>query len=128
MPLAFEELGRDVGLLILSLCDIKTVLDMGRVNIFFHKLSMRKQLWILLMEDLVMQLVVDLPCSRPLKDHSVEELVALVKRTVVGPATWCLLNNAPTLAEEISLPDVSIDVEEAETFSGANGYLERILP
>jgi hypothetical protein len=34
MPLAFEDLGEDVGLLILSLVDIETVLSTCRVGFF----------------------------------------------------------------------------------------------
>ncbi|KAJ7648748.1 hypothetical protein DFH06DRAFT_572837 [Mycena polygramma] len=131
MP-AFESLGEDVGLLILSFCDIATVLSLGlvclalrprrfadelQVNISIRQLTMRKQLWILLVEDLVSKALVDLPHTRSLQDHSVKDLIALVKRTVLGPATWSK-DMTPIVAEEISLPESFIAAESLQLLPG----------
>ncbi|KAJ7645157.1 hypothetical protein DFH06DRAFT_1333446 [Mycena polygramma] len=62
MP-ALEDLGEDIALLILSSCDIETVLLVGRVNSWWHRLSLSKQLWIWLIEDLAEQCLLDLPRS-----------------------------------------------------------------
>ncbi|KAJ7225181.1 hypothetical protein C8J57DRAFT_1535442 [Mycena rebaudengoi] len=97
--LAFEDLGEDVGLRVVSLCDIETLLSLGLVNVFFRRLTMAKQLWILLVEDLASRGLVDLPHSRSLADHSVMDLIGLVKRTVIGPATWSEQEGSPVLAE-----------------------------
>ncbi|KAJ7305647.1 hypothetical protein DFH08DRAFT_976203 [Mycena albidolilacea] len=43
--LAFKSLGEHVALLVLSKCDIETVLAMAQVNRFIRQLAMTKQLW-----------------------------------------------------------------------------------
>ncbi|KAF8148513.1 hypothetical protein K438DRAFT_1779584 [Mycena galopus ATCC 62051] len=93
MPL--EDLGEDVLLVVLSLCDIETVLFVGRVNRFLGQLTRTKQLWVALVEELVSNGFVDLPHSQSLVEHSAQELIALVKRTIVGPAIWSLQDTTP---------------------------------
>ncbi|KAF8194814.1 hypothetical protein K438DRAFT_1968758 [Mycena galopus ATCC 62051] len=121
--LAFEDLSADVALLILSWCDIATVLSMGQVNRFFHELCVRKQLWIVLLEDLITRNLVDRPHFRSLSEHSVQELIALVRRTVVGPATWCPQDTPPTPAEEIPLPPSFITAHSVELLPGGQYLL-----
>ncbi|KAJ7914558.1 hypothetical protein B0H13DRAFT_2659159 [Mycena leptocephala] len=58
---------------------------------------MRKQLWIVLVEELIAISLAACPDTCSLAVHSVEELIALVKRTVLGPATWSVPNTSPTL-------------------------------
>ncbi|KAJ7923344.1 hypothetical protein B0H13DRAFT_2403262 [Mycena leptocephala] len=117
IPIAtLEEVGEDVALLFLSFCDIETVLSMGCVNTFFHRLAQSKQLWLMLIEDLAIRSLADLPRSRSLADHSVQELIDLVKRTVVGPASWSGLAS-PTLAEQIQLSS-TLDAERVEFLPG----------
>ncbi|KAF7351825.1 hypothetical protein MVEN_01143600 [Mycena venus] len=116
--LAFEDLGEDVALFIHSLCDVDTVLLVGRVrrSLPFSSLTMRKQLWILLVEDLISSSLVDRPHTHSLADHSVE-LIALIKRTVLGPATWSP-ETSPILAEEMSLSDALLEAEHLQMLPG----------
>ncbi|KAJ7246746.1 hypothetical protein C8J57DRAFT_1724760 [Mycena rebaudengoi] len=123
--LAFEDLGEDVGLRVVSLCDIETLLSLGLVNVFFRRLTMAKQLWILLVEDLASRGLVDLPHSRSLADHSVMDLIGLVKRTVIGPATWSEQEGSPVLAEQISFPDSFRAAEKVELLPGGQYVLVR---
>ncbi|KAJ6585711.1 hypothetical protein B0H19DRAFT_1059907 [Mycena capillaripes] len=113
----------DVALLILSVCDIETVLSMGRVNTFFHQLSLRKQLWILLVEDLAAHLIIDLPRARSLAEHSADELIGLVKRAVVGPAMWSSRHTSPTLVDQISLPVSLLSAHRFELLPGGQYLL-----
>ncbi|KAF7354518.1 hypothetical protein MVEN_01141200 [Mycena venus] len=101
--LTLEDLGEDITVLLLSLCDIDTVLLMSRVNQFFRQLTMRKQ-----------------HCILYVKVSS--ELIALVKRTVLGPATWSP-DTSPTLAEEVSLPDALLAAEDLQLLLGSRYVL-----
>jgi hypothetical protein len=76
-------------------------------------LTLNKKIWIALVEGLVSKGFLDLPRSRSLAEHLVEELITLVKRTVTGPVTWTLI-----LAEEIVLPASFLAVKEVELLPG----------
>jgi hypothetical protein len=90
---------------------------------FFRRLTSSKQLWITLIEDLVERRLVDIPHSRFLIEHSTEELISLVKRTVLGPATWSLPHKSPTVAEEICLPPSLITADQVELLFGGRHVL-----
>ncbi|KAJ6613011.1 hypothetical protein B0H10DRAFT_1947118 [Mycena sp. CBHHK59/15] len=96
-----------IDVLVLSLYDIETVLLMGRGNSF--GLSSLKKF---------RRTNCDCAHTRYLADHSVEELIALVKRTVPGPATWSVPN---TSSEESSLPDVLLEAEYLQLLPGGRG-------
>ncbi|KAJ7645148.1 hypothetical protein DFH06DRAFT_595115 [Mycena polygramma] len=118
---ALRDLSEDAALLILEACDISTVVSMGQVNVFFHRLTLSKQLWITLVEDLAARFLVDLPLTRSLAELSLDEVVGLVKRTVVGPATWCL-GTSPSVVERISIPTAGL-AEKVELLSGGRHLL-----
>ncbi|KAJ6514283.1 hypothetical protein C8R47DRAFT_569616 [Mycena vitilis] len=113
---ALRDLSEDAALLILEACDITTVLSMGQVNVFFHRLTLSKQLWISLVENLAERFLLDLPFTRSLAELSLDELVGLVKRTVVGPGTWCP-GTSPSVVEQISTPRVGL-AEKVELLPG----------
>jgi hypothetical protein len=81
------------------------------VNRTLRQLTMTKQLWIFLVEDLVANFLVEFPRARSLDEHSVEELIAFVKRTVTGHATWSLPDTSPALADEITHPEPFLSVD-----------------
>jgi hypothetical protein len=93
------------------------------VNAFFRRLASSKQLWIALIEDLAERRLVDNPHSRSLIEHSTEELISLVKRTIIGPATWSLPHTSPTVAEEICLPASFITSDQVELLIGGRHLL-----
>ncbi|KAK7060026.1 hypothetical protein R3P38DRAFT_2495846, partial [Favolaschia claudopus] len=114
----FQELGEDIVLLILTSCDVSTVLIMGEVNRVLRVWSLRKQLWISLVEELVSRNLVDTPHRKSLVDHSVPDLIALVKRTVLGPATWLESESGPSLTEEIQVSHTCLPTDSMELLSG----------
>ncbi|KAK7047055.1 hypothetical protein R3P38DRAFT_3258459 [Favolaschia claudopus] len=114
----FEELGEDIVLLILTSCDVSTVLIVGEVNRALRVWSLRKQLWISLVEELVSRNLVDIPHGKPLVDHSVPDLIALVKRIVLGPATWLESDSGPSLTQEIQVSHPCLSTDSMELLSG----------
>ncbi|KAJ7919858.1 hypothetical protein B0H13DRAFT_2427494 [Mycena leptocephala] len=122
MPIFLEDLGEDVALLFF-LSATSGLCCLLAVNAFFRRLTSSKQLWIALIEDLAERRLVDIPHSRFLIEHSTEELISLVKRTVLGPATWSLPHKSPTVAEEICLPPSLITADQVELLFGGRHVL-----
>jgi hypothetical protein len=72
---------------------------------YLHGLATSKHVWLSLLTDLNRRLLLDLPLPETLLQNTVPELIAEVKRVVVGPTTWAA-NSAqlPTIRRQIRLP------------------------
>ncbi|KAF7296815.1 hypothetical protein MIND_00912500 [Mycena indigotica] len=101
--MGFLALGPDVLLRILRAADVHTVVQTGMVCRALHELARSKQLWIALLSRLKRRGLVALPPHATLSQYSTHELVALVKRVVLGPFVWQSLSSSPngSQAEEI---------------------------
>ncbi|KAF7348516.1 F-box domain-containing protein [Mycena venus] len=87
--LCLDELHEDIVLSIFSLTDVCTVLTvLSRVNTRFHAIAYTKQLWVLLIKDLLSRGLIDVPSDEILEVLSTAELIGEIKRTVFGPRTW----------------------------------------
>ncbi|KAF8209752.1 hypothetical protein K438DRAFT_2012031 [Mycena galopus ATCC 62051] len=86
MPL--EALGEDVLLRVLVLCDVYTALSVAATNKFLRSVTLVKQLWLSLVQDMGFRGMLDLPLTAELEGQSTAQLVDIVKRLVVGPESW----------------------------------------
>ncbi|KAJ7702787.1 hypothetical protein B0H17DRAFT_1042999 [Mycena rosella] len=103
MPL--QNLNPDVLLVIFALVDVATILSLSRVNKAFNAISSAKQLWLSVVRDLSSRWLIDLPGNQILDTCSTAELIAQVKRGVLGPQTWSPTCSAsPTLMQQINIP------------------------
>ncbi|KAJ6483262.1 hypothetical protein C8R45DRAFT_1000967 [Mycena sanguinolenta] len=82
----FHDLYEDVLAHILLLCDAYTVISFLRVNKFFRRLALSKQLWLALVLDLSSRYFI--PHLHTLQDCSTIQLIAKVKCLMCGPETW----------------------------------------
>ncbi|KAJ6461794.1 hypothetical protein C8R45DRAFT_1220725 [Mycena sanguinolenta] len=94
--MAFEALGEDVLLRILSFCDISTVLAVSTVKKPLRRIALSKQLWLSLVLDATFQ------------------LIDVVKNAVAGPGSaWDENGQSPsviTTSFEVPLDDFSLDM------------------
>ncbi|KAJ7488172.1 hypothetical protein FB451DRAFT_1226604 [Mycena latifolia] len=95
-------LGEDIVLRILSSSDIFTTLSVSRINRHLYHITSAKQLWLLHVQDLIDRSVIELPPSVVLVSLSTADLVDLVRRLVVGPATWAA-EQLPQVSTEITI-------------------------
>ncbi|KAJ7904838.1 hypothetical protein B0H13DRAFT_2663413 [Mycena leptocephala] len=91
----FQDIGEDILLEILCLCDIYVVLSVSTVNKFFRRVALSKQLWLHLMQDLVSRGVLYRLSRAELDAYSTGDIIDEIKRIVCGPTTW-----APTSSSE----------------------------
>ncbi|KAJ7193061.1 hypothetical protein GGX14DRAFT_479062, partial [Mycena pura] len=84
----FLDLNQDVLLRILVYLDVYTVLQCGLVCSYLRSLAHSKHVWLSLLSDLGERLLIDLPISEDLFENSLPDLIAQVKRVVLGPFTW----------------------------------------
>ncbi|KAF7296813.1 hypothetical protein MIND_00912300 [Mycena indigotica] len=89
-------LGPDVLLYVLRFADVYTVVQIRMVCRALHRLAQSKQLWIALVSSLKRRGLVALPPDVMLHQYSTPELVALVKRVVLGPLVWQSSPSSPT--------------------------------
>ncbi|KAJ7638152.1 hypothetical protein B0H17DRAFT_1277646 [Mycena rosella] len=85
MPL--DRLDPDVLLQIFALLDVFTIVSLSRVS--------AKQLWLLVVREIFSRGLIDPPGNAILEALSTAELVAEVKRVVVGPRTWASTSSDP---------------------------------
>ncbi|KAJ7193037.1 hypothetical protein GGX14DRAFT_479042 [Mycena pura] len=86
--MGFVDLNQDVLLRVLVYLDVYTVLQCGLVCSYLRSLAHSKHVWLSLLSDLGRRLLIDLPISEDLIETSVPDLIAQVKRVVLGPFTW----------------------------------------
>ncbi|KAJ7465704.1 hypothetical protein FB451DRAFT_1262236 [Mycena latifolia] len=96
----------DIVLRILSSSDVFTTLSVSRVRptvhiplVYQQKIA---QLWLLHVQDLIDRSLIELPPSVALVSLSTADLVDLVRRLVVGPATW-VAGEVPQVSTEITI-------------------------
>ncbi|KAJ6465001.1 hypothetical protein C8R45DRAFT_1023735 [Mycena sanguinolenta] len=108
--MAFEALGEDVLLRILSFCDISTVLAVSAVNKPLRRIALAKQLWLSLVLDATFRDALDLPPPdrEKLECLSTEELIDVVKNAVAGPGSVWNENEQTTF--EVTLDDILLDM------------------
>ncbi|KAF7353394.1 hypothetical protein MSAN_01528400 [Mycena sanguinolenta] len=85
----FDAFGEDVLLEILFFCDISTVLAVSAINKTLRRIAMSKQLWLSQVLDTRFREALELPppSREKLECLSTEELIAVVKNAVAGPAS-----------------------------------------
>ncbi|KAJ7195221.1 hypothetical protein GGX14DRAFT_404136 [Mycena pura] len=99
------DLNHDVLLGIFKFLDVASVIDCSSVCSSFHALAISKHLWLSLVADLGQRLLLDLPPRDTLLTYSTEELIAEVKRVVIGPETWAANSpRPPTIHRQLHLP------------------------
>ncbi|KAF7288815.1 hypothetical protein HMN09_01363300 [Mycena chlorophos] len=81
-------LDTDILLYLLYSSDVDTVVRCSQVCRALHALSRTKHVWLGLIGSLRDRNLIELPPDKLLVDYSVDDLVASVKRVVVGPAVW----------------------------------------
>ncbi|KAF7342572.1 hypothetical protein MSAN_02013700 [Mycena sanguinolenta] len=86
----FADLGDDILLNVLALCDVYRVLTVSAIDKRLRGLTQAKQLWLSLIQDSTFRNILELrPSSREeLECLSTRELVDLVKHAVIGPPQW----------------------------------------
>ncbi|KAJ7608784.1 hypothetical protein FB45DRAFT_1067264 [Roridomyces roridus] len=82
----FTDLVPDIIFAILAFLDISTVISIAQTCQLLHSLAFSKSVWIALVEDLRLRSILDYGPN--LQESSVDELIQLVKRTVLGPDSW----------------------------------------
>ncbi|KAJ7696100.1 hypothetical protein B0H17DRAFT_1198406 [Mycena rosella] len=84
-----QNLVEDVLILILTHCDILSVVAIGATSKYFHHLAFTRNVWLALVKTLVQRRFIDRrPDDENLRDLSTEQLVDKVKRILRGPTTW----------------------------------------
>ncbi|KAJ7177129.1 hypothetical protein C8R46DRAFT_1188739 [Mycena filopes] len=83
-----HELDEDVLIDILSSLDIATVLRVSEVNKDLRQVALGRSLWISLVADLADRGFLALPPPEALTGYTSDDLIAEVRRLVVGPKTW----------------------------------------
>ncbi|KAF8217776.1 hypothetical protein K438DRAFT_2006810 [Mycena galopus ATCC 62051] len=123
---SLEQLDEDILLRIFLFTDIYSILKLSQVNSFFHAIALTKQLWVLLLGDLILRGLIDVS-SDDLSTLSTDELKAQVKHAVCGPRTWSPESpDAPTLIRQstIALKDTH-RVIDAFLFPGGHIIFQR---
>ncbi|KAJ7065626.1 hypothetical protein C8F01DRAFT_1366576 [Mycena amicta] len=92
---SFSDVPADILFAILAICDIASVLSIGQTCRYLHGLSLEKSIWVSLCRDLQRRGILDSFRTPELTGLSTPDLLALVKRLVLGPSTW----NGHTLPE-----------------------------
>ncbi|KAJ6617251.1 hypothetical protein B0H10DRAFT_1327769 [Mycena sp. CBHHK59/15] len=87
-PMPFTDLAADVIILILSCCDIVDVVSTAKTCRYLHTLAFGRSVWLALLQDLGDRRFLDSAHRATLHHRSTDELIALVKRILAGPATW----------------------------------------
>ncbi|KAJ6582212.1 hypothetical protein B0H19DRAFT_1252330 [Mycena capillaripes] len=101
--MSLQELGDDVIIKILSLCDVYAVLTMSTVNKSLRRLALTKQLWVYLMHNLVSRGLLDRHSDAEIDAYSAQDIVDEIKRIVCGPETWAPMSPyAPTAHREFT--------------------------
>ncbi|KAJ7182270.1 hypothetical protein C8R43DRAFT_1144026 [Mycena crocata] len=85
--LTITQLGEDVLVQVLSLCDIASVLQISEVNRSLHNVTTVKQLWLRQIRNLQALSLIELPPGVSLQNHTTAELIELVKSILAGPST-----------------------------------------
>ncbi|KAJ7689382.1 hypothetical protein B0H17DRAFT_1066388 [Mycena rosella] len=86
--MVFQDLSEDNIRSIFSFCDIYAVVAMSRTNIYLHRLTLEKLVWVDLVEDLRRRGFIDGRSRAEIQAQSQEELVGLVKALLTGPKSW----------------------------------------
>ncbi|KAF7335695.1 hypothetical protein MVEN_02224900 [Mycena venus] len=86
--IAFLDLTDDVLIRILGFCDIQSVIYISQVNRYLQTITLVKQLWISLVDDLIQRSLLELPPGFVISQHSAAELIDHVKRVTQGARTW----------------------------------------
>ncbi|KAK6987523.1 hypothetical protein R3P38DRAFT_3374706 [Favolaschia claudopus] len=86
--LLLHDLGEDLLIKILSLCDVYSVLSVSAVNKYLSKVASTKQLWVVLMQNLVTNGLLVPPSKAELALYSTADIIDDIKRIVHGPQTW----------------------------------------
>ncbi|KAJ6501208.1 hypothetical protein C8R47DRAFT_259646 [Mycena vitilis] len=84
----FQHLDEDVLVVVLTNCDVHTVLSASRVNKQIRTLALSKHVWLAIVEDLIARCFIDSFSDPNLHKYSAAELREMVKRAVCGPSTW----------------------------------------
>ncbi|KAJ7092227.1 hypothetical protein C8R44DRAFT_990332 [Mycena epipterygia] len=84
----FHDLPEDVIHYALCLCDISSVISISQTNKYLHLLTFTPALWMALVEDLRQRGFVDRLSAADIRTMSTQNLVAAVRRLVVGPVAW----------------------------------------
>ncbi|KAJ6471397.1 hypothetical protein C8R45DRAFT_1014165 [Mycena sanguinolenta] len=97
----FEDLGEDILLRVLCLCDVHTVLRASAINTRLQRITLSKQLWLSLVQDSTFRAALELPPSDrvELEKHSTEELIHLVQSAVAGPDSLSNSRSTSTVTE-----------------------------
>ncbi|KAJ6608887.1 hypothetical protein B0H10DRAFT_2301090 [Mycena sp. CBHHK59/15] len=63
----------------------------------FRRIADTKQLWLFFLQDLTARRLVDTPLGQSLSQYSPEQVIAEVKRVVLGPQTWLGTSKKPPI-------------------------------
>ncbi|KAJ7696097.1 hypothetical protein B0H17DRAFT_1198403 [Mycena rosella] len=84
-----QNLVEDVLILILTHCDVLSVVAIGATSKYFHHLALTRNVWLAFVTQLVQRRFIDRrPDDENLRDLSTEQLVDKVKIIFRGPKTW----------------------------------------
>ncbi|KAF7349051.1 hypothetical protein MVEN_01426800 [Mycena venus] len=101
----FHNLDEDIIPQILVFCDVQSVLRIGQTNRLMHALASRKDIWLAVIQDLSCRGLIDFLPPEMLRKATVTDLLAEVKRAVMGPKTWSPTSSVPpTIARQRSVP------------------------
>ncbi|KAJ7213463.1 hypothetical protein GGX14DRAFT_618716 [Mycena pura] len=98
-------LNENVLFYVLTYLDVASVIQCQRVSRYFQALARSKQIWMFLVRDLSCRGLIYLPPPDVLSTYSTMQLVAEVKRIVVGPTTWLSHSDRqPTVRRQLHIP------------------------
>ncbi|KAJ7126007.1 hypothetical protein C8R44DRAFT_979919 [Mycena epipterygia] len=84
----FLDLPEDVLYYALCLCDISSILSISQTNKYLHHIAFAPTIWMLLVEDLRNRNFVERLSAADIRTMSTQNLVAVVRRLIVGPESW----------------------------------------
>ncbi|KAK7041346.1 hypothetical protein R3P38DRAFT_2512222 [Favolaschia claudopus] len=105
-----EDLGPDIILQVLALCGVHATVSLSRASRGLRVITMTKQLWLDILDNLAFNGLLDLPPIDRLS-VSTDELIQLVKCAVGGPKSWLFTFPLSQPARQLSFL-VSQPVEE----------------
>ncbi|KAK6987610.1 hypothetical protein R3P38DRAFT_333938 [Favolaschia claudopus] len=113
-----QDVGEDLLIEILSVCDVYTVLLVSRVDKFLHQISLTKQLWVHFMRDLGSRGLIRRPSEAEIDEYSTRDIMHEIKRIVCGPETWAPESiQPPTIHRQVTFnPGPDIDTTRSASF------------
>ncbi|KAJ7608577.1 hypothetical protein DFH06DRAFT_1309112 [Mycena polygramma] len=100
----FQDLGEDILYVVLTSCDVCTVLSASRINKQIRTLALSKFVWLALVTNLIARYLIDLLSDPGFTNYSAAQLRGMVNRALCGPG-WvkAAAKSSPEIYRQLSV-------------------------